>query len=211
MFSHDVADEMAGSPGVRAAFVAPLMAALIAGCAGIEPSPPEPAAASVRACPPEPARPAPVSGSAGELLALFSGLSAMSADELRRELLLVQRAFMLDPNDANRVRLAMTLAVARPPLRDDPRLQRLLEGVEAGAHPTEVRELLLLMQRLVVERGRAVRDEQRRADVSSRDEVRRVEQRLREEQERSAELRHKLDALMELERRMRREPAGTAQ
>jgi len=109
------------------------------------------------------------------------------------------------------VRLAMTLAVARPPLRDEPRLQRLLEGVEAGAHPTEVRELLLLMQRLVGERARSVREEQRRADVASRDELRRAEQRLREEQERSAELRHKLDALMELERRMRREPAGTAQ
>jgi len=207
---------MAGSHGVRAAFAVAVLAALIAGCAEMESLPAlpaRPAAAPVQAqaCPSEQARPAPVSGSAGELLTLFSGLSAMSADELRRELLLVQRAFMLDPNDANRVRLAMTLAVARPPLRDEPRLQRLLEGVEAGAHPTEVRELLLLMQRLVGERARAAREEQRRADFASRDELRRVEQRLREEQERSAELRHKLDALMELERRMRREPAGTAQ
>ena len=146
-----------------------------------------------------------------DALALFGRVSAMSNDEMRRELLSLGRRFVRDPGEANRLALVVALVAARPPLRDEARLSRLLEGVETVGKPTEARELLLLLQRLVGEPSRAVREEQRHGVLMLRDEQRRSEARLREEQDRVNELRSKLDALLEVERKMRRDPAPVVQ
>lgn len=192
------------------------VAAMIAACAGPQANAPStvPVAAPGLADPvggAAPERERSARCGACDALALFGRVSAMSNDDMRRELSLLGRRFMRDPGESNRLALVMALLAARPPLRDDARLSRLIEGVETAGKPTDARELLLLLQRLVGERSRAVREEQRRGQAVLREEQRRSEVRLREEQDRANDLRSKLDALLEVERKVRRDPAPAVQ
>ncbi|MEP7206329.1 MAG: hypothetical protein ABI920_05275 [Casimicrobiaceae bacterium] len=69
-------------------------------------------------------------------------------------------------NDANRVRLAMLYTLTRAP-QDDQRALQLLENVaksNPGSPP--VKHLAGVLQAQVVERIRAVREEQQKADVA---------------------------------------------
>ena len=149
----------------------------------------------------------------------FGRLLDASPDEQRREHQLAQQAFAADARDANRRRLIVTQALTRSTWRDDARVQRLLESGEPAAREgpcaTSLNTILL---RLSGERLRLLRDEQRRHEallkdeqrsheVSLREEVRRYEGLLRDEKARADELRLKLDALIEIDRRLRRETA----
>ena len=147
----------------------------------------------------------------------FARLLEASPEEQRREHLLAQQAFAADSKDANRRRLILTLALVRPAWRDDLRLHRLLEAVEPAARDgpcaTSLSTLLLRLSgerlRLLREDQRrhelALKDEQRSHEMNLREETRRYEGLLRDEKARVDELKLKLDALIEIDRRLRRD------
>lgn len=160
-----------------------------------------------------------VADSCGDLEAArqFGRLLESTPEEQRREHLLAQQAFAADPKDANRRRLILTLALVRPAWRDDLRVQRMVESAEAaGRDAACATSLSTLLLRLSSERLRMLREEQRRHELALKDEqrshemnlreeARRYEGLMREEKARADELKLKLDALIEIDRRLRRD------
>lgn len=121
-----------------------------------------------------------------ELLDYYEHLNGMAPDEQRREYAAAQAAFERQAGDAQRLRLALVLLLPRSPWRDDGRVLNLLGGLEAvpAERPSPRRDLALLLQKLVGERQRLLRDEHRKAD----------------------DLQQKLDALRAIDRESRQKP-----
>lgn len=121
-----------------------------------------------------------------ELLDFHDRLLAMPADEQRREYQAAQAAFDKQPGDVQRLRLALLLTLARAQWRDDARALQLLAGMEAPptGQPSPRHDLAVLIQKLVAERQRQVREEHRKAE----------------------DLQQKLDALRAIDREIRQKP-----
>lgn len=121
-----------------------------------------------------------------ELLDYYDRLNGLPPDELRREYAAAQTAFERQAGDAQRLRLALVLLLPRSPWRDDGRVLQLLGGLEpvAAERSSPRRDLALLLQKLVGERQRLLRDEHKKAD----------------------ELQQKLDALRAIDRESRQKP-----
>jgi len=135
------------------------------------PAPP-PTAPAEAAAPPIVAPPATVAmatepGEDQQLLALLSDLQrfgTLSNDEVKRELAAATQALSRQRSDVNRVRLAVLYTLLRTP-QDDQRAVQLFENVAKGtAPPAAVRQLAAVLHSQVIERQRAVRDEQQKAD-----------------------------------------------
>ncbi|MEO8536765.1 MAG: hypothetical protein ABI533_04510 [Betaproteobacteria bacterium] len=107
------------------------------------------------------------SGEDQQLLALLADLqrfSALAGDELRRELSTAAQGLNRQRTDINRVRLAVLYTLMRT-TQDDQRALQLFENVAKNAVPSSsVRQLAAVLQTQVIERQRAVRDEQQKAD-----------------------------------------------
>ena len=103
-----------------------------------------------------------------QLVALLADLQrygAMSVDELRRELANASAALTRQRSDANRVRLAVLYTLIRATPADDQRALQLFENVaKSNPGPTPIKQLAAVLQAQVVERAKAVRDEQQKAD-----------------------------------------------
>jgi hypothetical protein len=103
-----------------------------------------------------------------QLIALLADLQrygAMSADDLRRELANASAALARQRSDANRVRLAVLYTIVRATPADDQRALQLFENVaKSNPGPTPIKQLAAVLQAQVVERQKAVRDEQQKAD-----------------------------------------------
>jgi hypothetical protein len=121
-----------------------------------------------------------------ELLDFHDRLTGMAADELRREYQAAQAAFDKQPGDVQRLRLALLLTLTRAPWRDDARALQLLGGMEAvpPGQPAPRRDLAVLIQKLVAERQRQVREEHRKVE----------------------DLQQKLDSLRAIDRETRQKP-----
>lgn len=121
-----------------------------------------------------------------ELLDYHEKLTAMAADEQRREYQAAQAAFERQSGDVQRLRLALLLTLPRVPWRDDARALQLLGGLDAvpADRTSPKRDLALLIQKLVGERQRQLRDEQRKVE----------------------DLQQKLDALRSIDRETRLKP-----
>ncbi len=174
-------------------FVA-LIAQALAGCAWLQTGTPSASAPSAST---EPKR-ADYLQEAEEVLALlayYQGLVAMPAEELRREYQTVSQSYARDKSEPNRLRLGLVMSLPGAPWHDDAKLLTLLDGATSRSAPTESprRQLLLLLQKQAAERLR----EQRRADEQQR--------RGDEQQHRADELQQKLDAMLNIERSLRRE------
>lgn len=135
------------------------------------PAPP-PTAPVESAAPPIVAPPATVAtptelGEDQQLLALLSDLQrfgTLANDEVKRELAAATQALSRQRTDVNRVRLAVLYTLLRTP-QDDQRAVQLFENVAKGtAPPAAVRQLAAVLHSQVIERQRAVRDEQQKAD-----------------------------------------------
>jgi hypothetical protein len=117
--------------------------------------------------PPAPAEP---STEDQQMLALLSDLQrfgAMQNDELKRELAAAAQTFSRQRTDVNRVRLAVLYTLVRASPQDDQRALQLFENVAKSAGPTSpIRHLAAVLQAQVVERQRAVHDEQQKADAA---------------------------------------------
>jgi hypothetical protein len=99
------------------------------------------------------------------LLADLQRFGAMQGDELKRELVSAVQAFSRQRTDINRVRLAVLYTLVRQSPQDDQRALQLFENVAKTSPPTSpVRHLAAVLQAQVVERQRAVHDEQQKAD-----------------------------------------------
>lgn len=150
---------------------------LMAGCAG---SPPAPDAAHE------------VAGA----LANYERLATSKADEQRREFNAARAAHERTPNDTTRLHLALAMLLPRAPWRDDARVQLLLGGIEAApdkAHSAHY-DLAQLLLRLLSERQRAQRDEQRKADQFMIQ--------LREERRKTEDMQQKIESLRAIDREM---------
>lgn len=140
------------------------------------------------------------------LLAGYRRLSTATADEQRREFNAAQEAYEKAPTDTARLALTLALLLPRAPWRDDRRAHALASTVEAptgaAADAGSARyDLAQLLLRLVAERQRAERDDQRRLDQQA--------QQLREERRRVDELQQKIEQLRSIDRdtrTRRREP-----
>jgi hypothetical protein len=121
-----------------------------------------------------------------ELLDFHDRLTGMAADELRREYQAAQAAFDKQPGDVQRLRLALLLTLPRAPWRDDARALQLLGGMETvpPGQPSPRRDLAVLIQKLVAERQRQVREEHRKVE----------------------DLQQKLDSLRAIDRETRQKP-----
>jgi len=115
--------------------------------------------------------PPAVSAEAGEdlqLLALLGDLQrfgTMSPDDLRRELANATAALGRQRSDANRVRLAVLYTIVRATPADDQRALQLFENVaKSNPGPTAIKQLAAVLQAQVIERQKAVHDEQQKAD-----------------------------------------------
>jgi len=102
-----------------------------------------------------------------QLLALLGDLQrfgTLSGDELKRELTAATQALARQRTDANRVRLAVLYTLLRTP-QDDQRAVQLFDNVaKASTSPSAIRQLAAVLHSQVIERQRAVRDEQQKAD-----------------------------------------------
>jgi len=141
----------------------------------IKPPDPAPQAAS----PPQNATPPPVIVVAPppalptedeQMIALLADLQRfgnMQAEELKRELASALTTFSRQRTDINRVRLAVLYTLARQSPQDDQRALQLFENVaKNAAQNSPIRHLAAVLQTQVIERQRAVHDEQQKADVA---------------------------------------------
>lgn len=121
-----------------------------------------------------------------ELLDYHEKLIGMAADAQRREYQAAQADFERHAGAAQRLRLALLLTLPRAPWRDDARALQLLDAIEAETadRSSPHHDLALLIQKLVGERQRQLRDEHRKVE----------------------DLQQKLDALRTIDREMRQKP-----
>lgn len=138
---------------------------------------PEPSAAPA---PPPAEAPAPAAPAATpapeippetlEVLALLADLQrygTLQPEELRRELAASTQALTRQRTDANRVRLAVLFTLVKSSPQDDQRALQLLDNVAKGnPGSAPVKQVAAVVQAQIVERQRAVRDEQQKADVA---------------------------------------------
>ena len=116
-----------------------------------------------------PPAPAPPSEDT-QMIALLADLQRfgnMQGEELKRELATALGTFSRQRTDVNRVRLAVLYTLVRQTPQDDQRALQLFENVARNAAPdSSIRHLAAVLQAQVVERQRAVHDEQQKADAA---------------------------------------------
>jgi len=142
-----------------------------------------------------------------ELLDYYGHLAVMPADEQARAYQEAQTNFERQPGDLQRLRLALVLTLPRVSWRDDARVLRLLESLaEApGDQASPRRDFALVLQKLVSERLRLLRDEQRKAEEVQQKLQNLLAERqrqLREEHRKVEDLQEKVDALRAIDRDM---------
>ena len=101
------------------------------------------------------------------LLADLQRYGTLQNDELKKELTAAGQALARQRTDVNRVRLAVLYTLVRNSPQDDQRALQLFENVAKSAPAgSPVRHLASVLQSQVIERQRAVRDEQQKADAA---------------------------------------------
>ena len=138
------------------------------------------------------------------LLAGYDHVAGLTADEQRREFSAALSAHEKLSNEKTRLGLALMYLLPRAPWRDDKRVLSLLERVEPGnaEHHSARHNFAQVLIRLIGERQRVERDDQRKLDL--------LNQQLREERRKADEARtksdeaiKKLDSLRAIDRDLR--------
>ncbi len=145
------------------------------------------------------------------LLAYYHRMAAAASEEQRKEFNAVSQAFARDKSENARLRLALLMSLPHASFRDEARLASLLDNATSrnGAPDSARRHLVTLLSRLTAERqrqGSLLRDEQKKLEAQVKDEQRRTEEqekRADDLQKRSDELQEKLDKLLAIERELR--------
>ena len=101
------------------------------------------------------------------LLADLQHYGAMQPEDLKRELGSATQALARQHTDVNRVRLAVLYTLVRATPQDDQRALQLFDNVAKSAPASSpIRHLAAVLYSQVIERQRAVRDEQKKADAA---------------------------------------------
>ena len=127
------------------------------------------------------------------LLAEFERVASVPPGEARHEHQAAITTFAENKSEFNRLRLALVLAAGIGGHNDALLATLLEESVSRSEPPESARhQLVTLLQKLLADRSRQQREDQRRADT-----------RVREAQAHAADLQKKLDALLQVERKFR--------
>lgn len=166
-----------------------LAMAVLAGCAGVPERNPETREVS-------------------ELLDYYGRLAALPPDEQQRAYQEAKADFERQSGDMQRLRLALALSLPRAPWRDDAQVLQLVESIAEtpGDRPSPRRNFALAIHKLVGERLRLLREEQRKADDAQQKlhgQLAERQRQLREEHRKAEDLQEKLDALLAIDRDMR--------
>ena len=148
-----------------------------------------------------------------ELLVYRESLLAMPIEEQSKAYQAAVQELELRRDDPARLRLAMVLSLPRAPWRDDVRLLSLLEDIEPDAGSGSARRALAqLIRGLILDQQRLLREDRKRMAAEQQQALREEHQRmlaerqrlLQVEQRRADDLQQKLDALLHIDRTMRR-------
>jgi hypothetical protein len=140
-----------------------------------------------------------------ELLDDYGHLVAMPADDQLRAYQEAQTNFEQQPGDQQRLRLALVLTLPRAPWRDDARVLQLIESI-AEAPVDKIsphRDFALVLQKLINERLRLLREDQRKAEDAQQklqNQLAERQRQLREEHRKVEVLQEKVDALRTIDR-----------
>lgn len=139
------------------------------------------------------------------LLDSYRQLADQPPEEQWRAYQEAQSAYDREPGDLHRLQLALILSLPRAPWRNDARVLQLIETLaeEPADTATLQHGVATLLHKLVSERLRLLREEERKANSL----LARQQRQLQDERQRSDELQHKLDALLTIDRATRRRPA----
>ncbi len=126
------------------------------------------------------------------LLANYDRVSALPADEQRREFNAAQATYENAPTDTARLNLALMILLPRASWHDDRRVESLLAGIPAAAdgRRSSRHDLAQLLLKIVAERER---EAQRRDQLA---------QELRDERRKTEDLRQKIESLRAIDRDM---------
>lgn len=139
-------------------------------------------------------------------LRFYDHIRSMSGREFQAEYDAARRAFGKDPNDLNRIQLAMALSLPVSGFGDESTALELLQPLVKARHGerSSLRPLAMLLHSELSERRRLeeatdqlssrLKDEQKHADS--------IQQKSDALQQRIDELQHKLDALLDMEKNM---------
>lgn len=186
-------------------------------------------AALVGACGNLPQLPIPLPEPAGsaesrqtaDLLAYYHRLTQMPLEDQRREYMAIQTIYEKVPTDDNRIRLVLALLIPEAPWRDDSQVLKLLAAdpsLQQGKQSPKG-DLAFLLDRLVGERLRLLREEGRKHEATQqkmaalREEHRKMEllkqklEAMNEECSKAEALQKKLEGLREIDRDLRKRPA----
>lgn len=157
---------------------------------------------------------------ASEPLAYYRRLINLSPEDLRREYATAQAAHDSNPTAENRMKLVMNFLVPDAPWKDDAQALKLLAAEPAlqGGKQGPRGDLAILLDRLVSERVRLLREEARKLEAaqqkmaSLREEHRKMEamkqklEAMNEECTKAEALQKKLEGLREIDRDLRKRP-----
>jgi hypothetical protein len=105
-----------------------------------------------------------------EVLVLLADLQRygnLSPDDIKRELTTSTQALTKQRSDANRVRLAVLYSLSKTSPQDDQRALQLLDNVsKSNPGSPAVKQVAAVVQTQILERQRAVKDEQQKADAA---------------------------------------------
>lgn len=169
---------------------------------------------------PEPARESlpPASRHVGDLLAYFRQLLQLPAEEQRRQYEAVRSSYEASQNDEDRMKLVLALLVPEAPWRDDALAVRLLAAdasLQQGIQ-NPYGDLALLLERMVADRLRVLREENRKLEsmqqrmAALREEHKKIEmlkqklETMNEECRKAETLQKKLEGLREIDRDFRK-------
>jgi hypothetical protein len=180
---------------VRLLFAVLCAALLLTGCPqpAPRPSPPPQTPPPVQP-PPKPAPPFSLQpyGDNDRLLAYYGFISSLTADQLTREYDRTLRFYRQQYSDFTFMQLVLLRVLPSAPFRDSTQARDMLSSFlkEPRTQSSELRPLALLLHTMLVER------QQKDAEVQAQ------AQKLKEETRRYEEVKQKLDALIDAERKM---------
>lgn len=142
---------------------------------------------------------------AAQLLDEYRRVLALPVEAQQREYQAAATALEQDPSSRQRLHVALLMTLPRAPWRDEARLLQLLDETTAGAKEDEaaLRDLALLIQKLVIERLQLTREELRKAGEANhrlQNLLAERQRQLNDERRRGAELEQKVDALRSIDR-----------
>jgi hypothetical protein len=140
-----------------------------------------------------------------ELLDYYGRLATLPPDDQSRAYQEAQANFERQPGDLERLHLALVLVLPRAPWRDDARVLQLIESIAEAPldRVSPRRDFAQVLQKILGERLRLLREEQRKAEEMQQklqNQLTERQRQLREEHRKAEALQEKMDSLRAIDR-----------